>query len=271
MAQLVKDSFLDLERHRILLETNIEKLRKSLRHWQTWEAEYEGLKEEILAAGSSLDRTQLSTLAREYEGDLVNRKEVDELLGPVSRTAPQVVNLLDRRIDYVEQNVRTMQKQVEAAENKLAAVTVISTPDVRNEEGLPMTEIIEELDDDGNVISSQISTPGSAKPQMLEVLQKAGVKALPDDATPIISNSSTAQPSPHEVQPKVEVSSATPRLKKKGVKFTEDTKAGPETKRTNTEKRLQGIMNPSTKQVETPAEPPIIPTDESPEDATLRR
>jgi unconventional prefoldin RPB5 interactor 1 len=54
MAQKVKDSFLDLERHRQLLEENIEKLRKLLRHWQTWEAEYEGLKEEILSSWLSL-------------------------------------------------------------------------------------------------------------------------------------------------------------------------------------------------------------------------
>jgi unconventional prefoldin RPB5 interactor 1 len=92
------------------------------------------------------------------------------------------VNLLDRRIDYVEQNVRTVLKQIEAAETKLAAATVISTPEVRNEEGLPLTEIIEELDEEGNIVSSRTSTPGSAKPQLLEVLKKAGVTDLPSDS-----------------------------------------------------------------------------------------
>ena len=42
-----KDSFVDLERHRLRLEENVAKLQKSLQHWQTWEAEYEGMKEEI--------------------------------------------------------------------------------------------------------------------------------------------------------------------------------------------------------------------------------
>ena len=46
-ALQVKDSFVDLERHRLRLEENVSKLRKSLQHWQTWEAEYEGMKEEI--------------------------------------------------------------------------------------------------------------------------------------------------------------------------------------------------------------------------------
>lgn len=43
----VSDSFVDLERHRLRLEENVSKLRKSLQYWQTWEAEYEGMKEEI--------------------------------------------------------------------------------------------------------------------------------------------------------------------------------------------------------------------------------
>jgi len=63
MAQPVKDSFLDLERHRQLLEENIEKLRKSLRHWQMWEAEYEGLKEEILDTPNPT-QGQLSTICQ---------------------------------------------------------------------------------------------------------------------------------------------------------------------------------------------------------------
>jgi unconventional prefoldin RPB5 interactor 1 len=58
----VKDSLVDLERHRLRLEENLVKLRQSLRHWQTWEAEYEGLKEEILAAGGNASSTDLVRL-----------------------------------------------------------------------------------------------------------------------------------------------------------------------------------------------------------------
>ena len=47
----VRDSLVDLERYRLQLEENISKLRASLRHWQTWEIEYEGMKEEILELG----------------------------------------------------------------------------------------------------------------------------------------------------------------------------------------------------------------------------
>ena len=47
----VRDSLADLDRYRLQLEENIKKLRASLRHWQTWEIEYEGMKEEILELG----------------------------------------------------------------------------------------------------------------------------------------------------------------------------------------------------------------------------
>ena len=275
MAQKVRDSFLDLERHRQLLEENIKRLRKSLCHWQTWEAEYEGLKEEILAAKPTPNRKRLVAITREYEGELVNRKEVEELLGPETRDAAQVVNLLDRRMDYVEQNVRTMQKQVDAAENKLAAASVISTPEVRNEEGLPLTEIIEELDEEGNVISSSTSTTGSAKPQLLEVLKKAGVE-LPAISSAESSPAIGEKPKPApKSQPLVETksksSSEAARPVRKGVKFTEDTKSGPELERSRTAKRLEEIMNIAKQSEAKPSEPPVIPTNESSEDAALRR
>lgn len=46
-----KDSLAELDRYRSQLEETVAKLRKSLRHWQAWEAEYEGMKEEIQHLG----------------------------------------------------------------------------------------------------------------------------------------------------------------------------------------------------------------------------
>jgi unconventional prefoldin RPB5 interactor 1 len=43
-------------------------------------------------------------------------------------------------------------KQLRIAEDKLNSILVISKPDIRNEEGLPIMEIREELDEEGNVI-----------------------------------------------------------------------------------------------------------------------
>jgi unconventional prefoldin RPB5 interactor 1 len=271
MAQPVKDSFLDLERHRQLLEENTEKLRKSLRHWQMWEAEYEGLKEEILAVDSS-NHAQLLAIANAYDGELVTKKEVEDILGvPKQRSAAQAVNLLDRRMDYVEHNIRTVQRQVEAAESKLAAASIISAPEIRNEEGLPMTEIIEELDAEGNVVSSRTSTPGDARPQLLEVLQKAGIKDLTTASLPPIQAPNGISSSDEPILEKAFESKRVPNATKKGVSFSEDTKPGPEPQKSQTAVRLEAIMQMAKQQEKQPDDPAIIPQNESAEDAALRR
>lgn len=279
MAQPIKDSFLDLERHRQLLEENIEKLRKTLRHWQMWEAEYEGLKEEILSVKPTPDLDHLVAISQTYEGELVTKKEIEDILGlKTSRTSEQVINILDRRMDYVQQNVRTIEKQIATFEDKLTAATIISTPEVRNEEGLPITEIQEELDNDDNIISSKLSTPGSAKPQLLEVLEKAGITDLPEIEVKSVGSSMATQeppPTPDDTSssrmiPVLEQNAAS----KKNVMFADNPESAPQiqaqTQNSKQAKRVQEIMS-RAKQDEVPTEAPVIPVDESPEDAALRR
>ncbi|KAF7938326.1 hypothetical protein BELL_0283g00060 [Botrytis elliptica] len=290
MAQATKDSFLDLEKYRLQLEDNIAKLRKSLQHWQTWDAEYDGLKEEILSADPTPNREELISIARNYEADLVKGKEIEDILGTsTQRSAEQVVNLLDRRLDYVQQNIKTIEKQIETAEEKLAKATIISTPDVRNEEGLPVTEIIEELDDEGNVISSRLSTPGSVKPQLLEVLHKAGiiepvskdesgvVEEVVDDG-PASKASVQVDTTPRATETKSVKESNPPTTSSKpgpkSVKFADDSKT--ESAESNSTispaaKRLEEIMQSARESEKLSFEPAVIPTDESPEDAALRR
>ena len=55
----LQDDLDNLESQRRRLEENVEKLRKSLEHWQIWEAEYEGFKEELLGMGEEFTNQQL--------------------------------------------------------------------------------------------------------------------------------------------------------------------------------------------------------------------
>lgn len=59
MTLLVRDSFVDLERHRLQLEENVAKLQASLQHWQAWEIEYEGMKEDLLGLGDGYSQDDL--------------------------------------------------------------------------------------------------------------------------------------------------------------------------------------------------------------------
>lgn len=60
-----------LELHRQRLEENVTKLRTALRHWKTWDAEYEGLKEELLALGEnpSAEKIVSELPSRDTAGD----------------------------------------------------------------------------------------------------------------------------------------------------------------------------------------------------------
>lgn len=323
MSAQSRDHIGDLERHRLRLEEQVAKLRKSLQHWQTWDAEYEGLKEEIQGFkktpnGSDPTAPEMIKLGHEFGGELVNEKEIKELLGKdMQRSATQVIDLISRRQDYVQKNVQTVQKQVDSAEDKLNKVLVIANPSLEDEEGGPLMDIREELDEEGNVLSSSISTPGQETAKLMETLKKAGIdlpeeegEAAPKDTEilDVAEPTSTPDGGPKEVAMAQELkvskgkapvqaessSSASepePTARKKSVSFTPDTKEPAEASGIPVAKSsVSAHMNfpPGTRVVElndkdeivgteiagshNPGiQKPVIPENESEEDAKLRR
>ncbi|KAK2023799.1 hypothetical protein LX32DRAFT_127733 [Colletotrichum zoysiae] len=288
----VRDSFLDLERHRLQLEDNVAKLQKALLHWQKWDAEYESLKEEIESVPQPASREDLARIRRDFEGEVVDKKEINDLFGRVDlKPAEQIVNLLSRRIDYVSKNIKTLEKQLESAKQKHAAATVVSNPDVRDEDGLPITEIIEELDEEGNVVASRLQRPGDSTAQLKEVLEKAGVKDLstgtpqePEKEAIVedISDEPTAEPPVAATAAPAEhvtaAAAAEPETKdddavavKKSVSFAEDTKPPTEPPVSRAAQRVEEIMQTAKAQEEFGRQPPVIPEGEADEDAFLRR
>src|SRR5712664_3217142 len=102
---ITPDSLVDLERQRLELESNVRKLQQSLYHWRLWEAEYDGLKEEIASLQDDSTREDFLETGREFGGTLVDENEVKTLLGEghgLSRSREQVVQLISRRMDYVQ-------------------------------------------------------------------------------------------------------------------------------------------------------------------------
>ncbi|KAK5153010.1 hypothetical protein LTR04_006309, partial [Oleoguttula sp. CCFEE 6159] len=226
MEGLPRDSFLNLERHRLRLEENVANLQESLRHWQAWDAEYEGLKEELLGFEGQPTTEDMLRIAKSFGGDLIGERDV-------------------------LQNITTIQKQLDVAEHKLSTAMIVSAPEIRGEDGLPLTEIREELDDDGNIISSTMTQPSAAAPAIEEALRKAGVKELPeagplfadtnaatlletkqqaDITTKPAANGQPGEPFVQSCSPDVTVEEndsnlERPRPRKKSVSFAEDTKA----------------------------------------------
>lgn len=151
-----------IEKRRVELERNVAKLQASLRHWQAWEIEYEGMKEEILKLGDKPSLTQINKTA-ESSGEvsidsdkvLLTRKEKGLIARDekgVTRKPDQILNLLSRRTEYVQQNVRTVGSMLDAAQKELVASEVLTEAKALNDEGLPLIDILEELDEDGNII-----------------------------------------------------------------------------------------------------------------------
>ncbi|KAJ4393855.1 hypothetical protein N0V93_003070 [Gnomoniopsis smithogilvyi] len=311
MAAQVKDHFIDLERHRRQLEENVARLQTALQHWRLCDAEYEELKEAVESEPEILGPKQLQQIRAGFKGEVLTDSEVDQLFEKPHKT---IINLLDRRIDYVTKNVETLEKQLQAAEQKLATATVVMDPDVRDEDGLPFTDIIEELDENDNVVSSHLQRPGDMQPQMMEALAKAGIKEKDvlerekaDDAaaegaegreeiaedskkdfkesipTEIVEEEPPPKALIQEEEPaKSETKPSTQPKKptaKRAVSFADDTKPGDDANPDDSDSippvsRNAQIMVDLMEQARLQAIPspnPLIPEDESPEDAEMRR
>jgi unconventional prefoldin RPB5 interactor 1 len=305
MATATPNPLADIERRRAQLEENVAKLRQALKQWQTWEFEYEMFKEEIQSAGDP-SYSDMITIGQNLGGSLVNAKEVKDLVGKDQArcTANQVIDKISKRVDYVQQNISTITKQLDSAEKKLEGTSVLLAADVKNEEGLPLMDIQEELDEEGNVISSSVLEPGKAAPEIVETLRKAGIQKLEkmgkdsskesrDEARSAVSENTTKSESSKAKETnsaapvKSHSNSLQPAAPQKTVSFAEDTKADSDgDNRTALEKygyneELGDLADYNfphgNKVIEVDdddneiASYPIIPQGESPEDAALRR
>jgi unconventional prefoldin RPB5 interactor 1 len=185
-----------VEEQRTELEGQIAQLRKSLRHWQTLEIDYEGLKEEFSLLPEDCSIQEALNAAKDFAAELVNEQEIRALFSidkGVKRRPTQAIDLLSKRVDYVSKNAFTIKKQLSEAEKKRNALLLAKEPDYRDEAGLPLTEVTEELDDNGNVVSSKLETVKSAAPQLMEVLKKAGVEDLIENSGVVTAASNRDQ------------------------------------------------------------------------------
>ncbi|CCC08530.1 hypothetical protein SMACR_05774 [Sordaria macrospora] len=211
-----RDHLADLDRHMQLLEGKVNQLHASLTHWQQTYFEYAALKEEVDSLPKDPSpRTELDRIRRDYDGTLITKKEINEIFGEKDlKEADQISNVLGRRLDYVEKNVDTLTKLVETEENKLAAAKVIANPDGGTDEetGLPITDIIEELDEEDNVVQYRLQSGGEVSKRVEEALKRAGVEKLPETEADLSQSqtvSSTTKEKPVvEQQPAAAVSAS---------------------------------------------------------------
>lgn len=300
-------SLSSLERQRQHLESTIRDLQTSLYNWRLWEAEYDGLKlalqENRGNNGSDTDavvetgneKQDMLRVALEYissssssssaspgEKSVLSEKEVRDIVsgGKSTRTREQVVSLLDRRIDYVRENVRVLEKRLADAERKLENwMGAIAVEDEEESDGkgkgslLPVTEIVEELDEEGNVLKGQTMRAGESAAELLDMLKKAGVEGLEErkKGGEKVSEESSQAPAAKEV------ATSAPTLSQE----TRETVSSAGQSAAPAE-NAPSVSNVSRKSTSTNGTVPddgkgeddgsiVMEVDESPEDAALRR
>ncbi|KAL1836735.1 hypothetical protein VTJ49DRAFT_4727 [Mycothermus thermophilus] len=295
-----KDHVSDLDRHVQLLEAKVDKLHASLTHWQQWYIDYSSLKEEVEQLPKDPPPVeQLRRLRRDFEGAVLSKKELHEILGKNDlRSTDQIVSVLSRRIDYVEQNIGSLTKLLEAEQNRLAAAAVIARPDAGTDEemGLPLTDIIEELDDDDNVVGFRLQTAADAEPKIVEALKRVGIeeKDLPEGkegegeakaesseetqnapaSSPDESTNHVHQAPAEPVRVEAPSSADKAPTPKKSVSFAEDTKPGHDAvppPASRAAQRIEELMQKAKEQEAMDMSTAVVPDNESPEDAQLRR
>ncbi|KAF2398715.1 hypothetical protein EJ06DRAFT_531811 [Trichodelitschia bisporula] len=181
-----------VDRARQDLESSVNKLRNALRFWQTWEAEYEGFKEELEALETEPTVDEMVALGVSFGGTVINEKEIKDLIGlpRTPRTRTQVIAGLSHRAETGRKNAEMMQKRIEAEEQKLESLAAISDAKLTDDHGNPLMEIFEELDDDDNVVSSRLTNADKAADQLDSLIKKQMGKA--EDALSTPSAASTA-------------------------------------------------------------------------------
>lgn len=216
----------NLERLRQNLETNVAKLRKTLQYWQTWEIEYSSLKEEIELSADEPTSDEMLAIATDQSFDIVDGKDIKTVLNydrqpPYTRS--QVISQLRGRIDTGQKNAATIQKQLAAAEDKLEKVLLVAEPMVEDDGGEQTVDIFEELDDDGNVVSSRVVDASKDREELRNVLEKNGLVDKPKKADQLPAH---VLPKAKATEPAKAMAPATATVKKgKRVAFASDTSA----------------------------------------------
>ena len=280
------------------------------------------------SAEDKSQKAELVRIRRDFDGQLVDHATVCELFGArlgqtITRSINSIASAIGRRLDYVQQNAASLKRQVDEAANKLAAAQVVSRPgmpalgggigngesdDAGEDSGFegaaddsygPVTDIMEELDEDGNVVSFQLHTPSNTQTQVLDALKKAGVDEIPAGGPSQATVKDKESPSKSEEEPaaaknatakKIADTASTPKetsqtrkpsltpKPRRSVSFADDTKPDADAEGSSSSppetfaaQRLGKIIQSAKDQEALVGADAVIPENEGEDEATLRR
>jgi unconventional prefoldin RPB5 interactor 1 len=170
----------------------------------------------------------------------------------------------------VHGNVTTLEKRLETEQEKLDKANYLG---YRDEEGLPLTEITEELDEQGNVLSTSLSKPGDVAPQILDALRESGLAEGGDSGSTSGSNDKKAmQGSNSSTQQQLaETASNSKSEKRKSVSFAEVPEVKELPSKDDHRQRQTQLVEDDEEASDNESREPIIPENETPEEVAIRR
>ncbi|KJR81146.1 uncharacterized protein SPSK_05044 [Sporothrix schenckii 1099-18] len=318
------DLLANLQDRAAQLDTQMNKLSKALDHWRLLGAEYEALADEVnLARGKvagddkatqQAQQAALVRIRRDFDGQLVDHQTVCDLFGArqgqtITRSTDHIASAIGRRLDYVHQNTETLEKKVEAVVKQLSALQLGGLTEMLDDEDKteqdaqaggghgdggdlddPVTDIVEQLDEDGNVIDVQLHTPSDTRERVREALKKAGIDEIPPGGPTAAKKSTTdttagrkdpevSQQTKDVTKEKLQASKLQPNTStaRKTVSFSEYAKAGDSYSSfpqptSFAAQRLENIMRSAKDQESVvDASTSVVPDDEPADEAALRR
>ncbi|KAG0251923.1 uri1, prefoldin-like chaperone [Mortierella polycephala] len=144
----------------------LSQLEEELTRWKNYEADYEALKTTLLDLPKETTHNAMVPIGNLafMPGKLIHTNEVLVMLGDnwfVDRSAVQAAEIVDRRMELVQENITKLKAQEDEIRSKSGIAPGLLGGQEYNEEGLPIVEITEPYySDDEEDKSNKPSQPG---------------------------------------------------------------------------------------------------------------
>ncbi|KAF9428943.1 Eukaryotic translation initiation factor 2 subunit 3 [Podila epigama] len=159
------------------------RLEEELGRWKNYEADYEALKSTLLDLPKETSHNvmvPIGSLAF-MPGKLIHTNEVLVMLGDnwfVDRSAAQAAEIVDRRMEFVQENITKLRTQEDELRNKSGMAPGLLGGQEYNEEGLPIVEITEPYFSD----DEEPKENSTSQPALLPYSQKTPEEQAEDQA-----------------------------------------------------------------------------------------
>ncbi|EMR09352.1 hypothetical protein PNEG_02305 [Pneumocystis murina B123] len=142
-------------------EERYKKTEEDFIRWEGYGKEYEKLRSFLVDISKTTRRPYLVPFSEKgfIPGFLVHTNEILVLYGEnwfVERSSVQAIDIVDRRLEYVNNCLKTLDKKKKDLKSYLDHVIKTNEGKIYNEEGLPIVEIREELNEDGSIANSEV-------------------------------------------------------------------------------------------------------------------